>query len=42
MEIDARDQSLQNSMDLQIDECRREENLVATGDAHRHIVALKS
>ncbi|XP_043807477.1 uncharacterized protein LOC122722005 [Manihot esculenta] len=41
MEIDAWDQSFQSSMDWQIEEACREENLVATGDAHRHIIVLK-
>lgn len=42
MEIDARGHSLQSLMDQQINEAYHEENLVVTGDARGHIVALKS
>lgn len=33
MEIDVRDWSLQSTVDRQVEEARREENLMATGDA---------
>lgn len=39
MEIDARDQSLQSSMDRQVEEARREEHLLATDDARGQLAA---
>lgn len=41
IEIDARDHSLRNSMDRQVEEARREENLSATSDARGHLAAAQ-
>lgn len=40
MEIDARDQSFQSSIDRQIEEAHREENLVAIGNARGQLAAF--
>ncbi|XP_043805238.1 cell wall protein RBR3-like [Manihot esculenta] len=41
MEVDARDHSLRESVDRQIEEARRDENLIATSDARGHLVAAR-
>lgn len=38
IEIDARDQSLQSSMDQHIAEVHRDENIIATGEDCGHII----
>ncbi|XP_043805310.1 flocculation protein FLO11-like [Manihot esculenta] len=41
MEVDARDHSLRESVDRQIEEARRDENLTATSDARGHLAAAR-
>ncbi|XP_021631901.1 uncharacterized protein LOC110629302 [Manihot esculenta] len=41
MEVDARDESIQSTVDRQIEEARLEENLIATSDARGHLAAAQ-